>query len=888
MNKPSMPTPSRKFLVGLYSDPNFLALSILENLLSKNCFINIFTGDVQSWKAKTAHLSGNNRFAILPGKGSADNQKFNYSVFCGGFIKSTDAYKDCKNFLSTEAVRGAKTLLILPSEIFDSGENSTLPINDNIGIVYVGDLLGPRFDLRSDLTVSQHINEILIKRSVSFSIGEVLYPIFITDAAKELTKWLFSFGPYGKEIFLLGRETPTSVFWDTNRKLVGELKFYSQKTSIPRVLPRGFEIRTVGCNLSYALSAMYRWFSVAGTGEAGVIKKARLPYVVKKPTRKYPKFVEPLVISLSLIVLFPFFTIILAIGSFYISSQQYLAGKGNPASFLLVAKTFSVMSAGESRALSYIPLLGLIYRETGYIGDSGSRLVDLTLNFIDFANAGTQLFNGVLGKDVYDPTIFSREMSGKADYLYQNVSLWQADTKGAVGMGVISARQLLNRVDFDRIKNLVFQGKVLAERLPTLLGKDERKSYLVLFENNMELRPTGGFIGSFGILTFDGGRLSEMTVSDVYSADGQLKGHVEPPVPIKKYLGEANWWLRDSNWDPDFSTSAKRAEWFLDKELGQDVDGVVAIDLTPIRDILKYTGPVFLSDYNLNITSQNLYETTQSEAEENFFPGSHKKASFLTALSQNLTSEVGKIAGAKKSLILAAVFNSLEGRHIQLFLHDNSQDAISSLAWDGSVSVPPCGDTCYGDLVGVVEANLGVNKANYFIKRAINLNVVLDKGNISRDLTLTLENTANPSLGPSGRYRSYIRLLVPSDADILSAVAVAGEGQGNLLPEISDLKGRKEVGVWVEILPSQKKEIKFSWISKLPNDSQLGSYGLYFRKQAGTSEDPLNVSVKGGGLKNIGSTPFVLTKGGDYQYNTTLARDLVARFSWHTPTPMGE
>ena len=68
----------------------------------------------------------------------------------------------------------------------------------------------------------------------------------------------------------------------------------------------------------------------------------------------------------------------------------------------------------------------------------------------------------------------------------------------------------------------------------------------------MELRPTGGFIGSYAIMTFDKGRLAEIVVNDVYTADGQLKGHVDPPEPIRKYLGEGGWFLRDSNWDPDF------------------------------------------------------------------------------------------------------------------------------------------------------------------------------------------------------------------------------------------------------------------------------------------------------------------------------------------------
>jgi hypothetical protein len=100
---------------------------------------------------------------------------------------------------------------------------------------------------------------------------------------------------------------------------------------------------------------------------------------------------------------------------------------------------------------------------------------------------------------------------------------------------------------------MTLEGRVLAGNLPSILGKDGIKTYLILFQNNMELRPTGGFIGSYGLATFDSGRLTDLTINDVYSADGQLNGHVEPPAPIKDYLGEANWWLQGFKLGSGFS-----------------------------------------------------------------------------------------------------------------------------------------------------------------------------------------------------------------------------------------------------------------------------------------------------------------------------------------------
>jgi hypothetical protein len=81
----------------------------------------------------------------------------------------------------------------------------------------------------------------------------------------------------------------------------------------------------------------------------------------------------------------------------------------------------------------------------------------------------------------------------------------------------------------------------------------------------------------------------------------------------------------------------------LNKEVGKTVDGVAAIDLSPIKDILSETGPVYLPDFDLTITRGNLYEKVEAEVQDNTFPGTHQKASFLTALSRSLLGRPDKI-----------------------------------------------------------------------------------------------------------------------------------------------------------------------------------------------------------------------------------------------------
>jgi hypothetical protein len=319
----------------------------------------------------------------------------------------------------------------------------------------------------------------------------------------------------------------------------------------------------------------------------------------------------------------------------------------------------------------------------------------------------------------------------------------------------------------------------------------------------------------------------------------------------------------------------------LDKEIGKKVDGAVAVDLSPIREILKITGPIFLSDYNLNISSGNLYEKTQSEVQDNFFPGTHKKASFITALSRNLLDKVAKLNTSRLLVVLRSVYESLNQRHVQIYLHDNvSQGAFSALHWDGGVILPTCGAGCYGDLTGIVEANVGSNKANYFIQRSINLNINVGIYQIDRTMTINFKNSANPALGPTGKYKTYVRLLMPEDAVVTSIKSYTGLAQEDLSPEITDVRGHKEVGVLVEILGGDSKQIVFSWSTGVNTSSPLAGYGLYLRKQAGTEADPIAINVKGNGVQIKPDPRFTLTRDGTYVYNTTLAQDLFSLFSW--------
>ena len=872
--------PLEKSLVCFFSEPNFLAVNILESLLSNNCFVNVITDDTKGWFGRTTNISATNKFHISDYDTFPKKTACNYVIFCSGFFKKEKALSDIKRFLKDVDFQDKKTLLVLPKEVYKNLNISSLNLPDNVGVIYLGDLLGPRIDLESDLKLSIYLNEIIDKRRLTIPVGEVLYPVFVSDASRQIVKWLFAFGPFGKEVFLLGSDVSSSVFWQANTKLIGEIKYLSGSNITDNRLPKNVDNYRVNRDLTYLLAETYRWIKSQPVEHSkpknSVTKKIETPAIPKASRRK----IKILWLSILLILMFPIFSVLVSAGITYISYSQLRSGHDNTAlNLLYIGKSLSDAAYTESGFLKHIPLLGQVYKETEYISYGVINISKIGINGIPLIGTGGDLINNVLGDVPYSIGGILGGSGEKLQQIYNNLSDFEKVSVESKNNGSLAAGYLLSKVSLANYKQLISQIIVITNEMPAVLGSEGSKTYLVLFENNMELRPTGGFIGSYGLLTFDGGRLSDFAISDVYSADGQLNGHVEPPAPIKDYLGEANWWLRDSNWDPDFPTSAKRAEWFLNKEMDRSVDGVISVDLNPVKDFLAVNGPISLQDYSLNISSENLYEKVQSEVQDNFFPGTHKKASFLTALSRNILSEAGSLSSKEKLSTLRLIYKSLNEKHIQVFLHDaDFQRSMSNLGWDGSVFIPACGDTCYSDLMGVVEANVGVNKSNYFVKRSVDVNVDIARNEIDRALTLTLQNSANASLGVSGRYKSYVRLLVPEDSADVQVTSNFGQNTEILNPEISNAKGRKEIGALIEVLGGETKKITFKWSGKI--NAPVSEYNLFFRKQAGVDNYPINLSV-GTPANILGSNPtFTLTNQGKYIYNTTLVRDLFSRLSF--------
>lgn len=898
-------------VVALFAETDVLSISLLEQLLANFCRVTVVAENLDLWRESTKHLKDNEFIEIIKIDDLSRLQRADYVIYeslCLNASKKTlsQEKKKIDKAVGLAKREDLKALFVLPYAVENECvKNLSGLIKDylkekdtNLGAVYVGDVIGPRMELSEERLVSKVLKEALSEPVVGLPKEEtVFHPILSSDQARYLVNVLFSFGISGQSLAALPKGISPRQAFNTLKKTIGNLTF-AEDASLKREFVDVGKKETIKTSSRKAIGETLTWFvkekklpppSVKRIKPEKKEKKEIKPRgkkpQVKVESAKLARFVWPAFIVFFASVFIPFFLLLVSAASLVFAKNQALEGNFSTAqNFLLVSSKTASVVRGETLLLSKTPLLGGVFLQGTRFAQLIQKTAGITERGVQVASVSTDFLKKALGDTPYEPANYAKTISLELDSLYQDMGFLESEIAESTGISERLFSSLIDKVDLPDLRDKLLLAKKLSNELPSLLGDEGKKVYLVLFQNNMELRPTGGFIGSFALVTFDAGRLIDINVQDVYSADGQLKGHVEPPVPIKDYLGEANWYLRDSNWDPDFPTSAQRAEWFLDKEIDVSVDGVLAIDLEVAKEILKVTGPLYIADFGQEIDYKNLYEKTQYEAEKGFFPGSQRKRNFLTALTRTLLIESTSLGEEDYMGIARGIIKSLSEKHILIFFHNiNAQKVVSQLAWTGAVSEPFCEGNCYTDWLGVVEANVGVNKANHFIKRAFSLSVdVNESGLVERALTILLKDNASPALGLSGRYKVYVRVLVPEEAEFQQVRVISAGVSEFIEPEITQVRGRKEAGVLVELSPGQTKSLSFSWQTTADIDfSSPGEYRFYWRKQPGTVADKAAARFNFPDIILPASLPeFSLTDEEGFLYNLDLARDFSSRIFW--------
>lgn len=312
------------------------------------------------------------------------------------------------------------------------------------------------------------------------------------------------------------------------------------------------------------------------------------------------------------------------------------------------------------------------------------------------------------------------------------------------------------------------------------LGQDQPTTYLILLQNDSELRTNGGFFGSYAILTLD---KSQPTIrfQDIYVPDGQIQGHIDPPPPIQQAFRQGWFKLRDSDWNPNFPTTTTTIRWFFDKGNEITPDNIITLPLSTIQNILKITGPIELPEYNLTINSDNLFLTLQNLVEQNFFPGSTQKKNVLASTGNILISQLSSLTLQQHLNLINILLTDLDQQNILLnSTQPEIQTIFSNHNWAGELKPNSCSsDNCLTDTLAIIETNLGANKANYYLSRHTTHQISKNLNNpylLTHQITIDYTNNS-PHESPQppehfgGNYINYLRLYLPLTAQNITLTA---------------------------------------------------------------------------------------------------------------------
>jgi len=848
-----------------------LSFQIVKILLTKDFKIYLLSNKTATWN-KVIISENISNVKLIKKKDIVKIQSVDYFIFHINLFnvagknlnKVREKFlEDLQVFNNTDWAKRSKNLFLIPA--LKGLYINKLPINGRT--IYFSETFGPHM-VFADFPTFKIFETLVKKGRLTLPNNKTLIrPIFSETLAEKLLRVMLSIS-YSYEITFLGEGM-------------------AQKELIEQVNTEGFSGKVI-----YSEKKGPEYFTTHETttiNSKSEIEKAPKYFKEQRPKeeqlfKKKSKIIRNAALVALIFLLTPLILICLSFFGLFVSYRFAIAGKYNVSQKATI-NTFYVASAAnkELTFLSNLPIVGRAFYAPLKITRICMKSAKLGEEGVGIMIKMGELTKKILGDESYTVSDYTDKLSTELDYIYEETGFILSEIDSSVLLKKLFNTIIDKNMAAEDRSDLIGLSQ-LVKSLPQILGEKEIKKYLILLQNNMELRPTGGYIGSFALVTFEGGRMSEIELWDVFEADGQLKGHIEPPAPIKAYLGEANWFLRDSNWDPDFKVSAKRAAWFLDKEIDEKVDGVIGADLEFIKRLLVITGPLEISDYDVVVNEKNLYEITQREVEQDFFPGSKKKASFLNALSKKLSEEIKGISLRGVGALGKSLRISLEQRHIQIFLNEEfAQSAIEKLGWDGGEVVGiSCGKNCYSDFFGTVEANLGVNKANQYISREMAVLINIKNGNVLKVLNLSIKNSAPKESGLKGEYKAYVRLLVPKESVVENITLTKGGKTTNLPADTNDVSRHKEVGVLVIISPGELGVLNFSWRTptKISFENK-GEYRILVRKQAGTLETPLELTYLLGSKRNIvGYPPFSLTRQEYFGYNASLTKDFLSRVSW--------
>ncbi len=391
--------------------------------------------------------------------------------------------------------------------------------------------------------------------------------------------------------------------------------------------------------------------------------------------------------------------------------------------------------------------------------------------------------------------------------------------------------------------------------LPELGAVGGEKKYLLIFQNNMELRPTGGFIGSYGIITVRNGKIVKIKTNDVYNLDRLAEGKlaITAPEPFWRYNNQRNWYLRDANWSPDWPTAAEKILWFFNQEREAagltkiDFDGVIALTPDFIANLLEVVGPLEARGvvFQADNFAMDLEQFVEFDYADYGIPV-HQRKAIIGELTEKLMKKVYHLPPEKILSFWLAFKNNIDQKQILVYLTaPELQRYFSQKNWSGELQ------TAVGDYFLAVDSNFASLKTNSVMEKSFSYQLTADdSGRLTARLEINYLHQGEYLKDLITEYRNYLRVYVPKESWFLKAGLRQNDHLVELgIPEEVDIKeefGKKYLGFFFTVKPGREKTVvlEYRLPERIAEQYRRGVYNFCVQKQPGSAGHNLKIVLK--------------------------------------------
>ncbi len=373
---------------------------------------------------------------------------------------------------------------------------------------------------------------------------------------------------------------------------------------------------------------------------------------------------------------------------------------------------------------------------------------------------------------------------------------------------------------------------------------------VVFFENPSELRPGGGFIGSYADLSFRDGRVEVFDVEDILYPDRELKERIVPPKPIR--LVATSWGARDANWFFDFPTSAEKVINLLEASSvyaaqGTVFRGAVGVNIRVLEDVLRITGPIELPEYGVTVTAENVLREVQREVSRQSWTRGSERKNIVKDLAEKLLGRAKELSGEESALLVEALGRRLANKDIRLFFEDRRlQSLVASLNWGGEEYVT--NSQTFSDYLAIANATINGGKTDAVVTQRVKLASTLDEwGGVKNNLSVTRRHNGSKETASFYREvnRHFLQIIVPFGSKVES---VKGNSTVSIREnavyakeyardedverfEKGETRTKALFGYWMNLAAGASKTLKVSY--EKPGGAFSRKFRFVYEKQSG-------------------------------------------------------